>query len=367
MRREDIADIAAFVMVAEEGSFTRAATRLGLSQPALSQIVRRLEERLGVRLLARTTRSVAATPAGERLAQRFAPILRELDEGVAELSAFRDRPSGHIRITAVEHAARTILGPALARFLPAFPDVSVEVVVDYGLVDVVADRFDAGVRLGEQVEKDMIAARITGKVKTAFPDRSGEGHLAVSEGDANIVLVGDTDLFADRMWVQVQPFFGQRVLNPFANNGDFVINAVDNLVGASDLIKVRTRPSSARPFDTVEALKRAADDQFRSKEQELQRELAETERNLTELQSTRSDAGSNLLTDEQGAELERFQAEKLRIRKELRQVRHQLDADIESLGARLKFLNIVAMPLLLTLFAAGFAWMRARRRKEARA
>ena len=213
----------------------------------------------------------------------------------------------------------------------------------------------------------VLAARITGKVKTAFPDRSGEGHLAVSEGDANIVLVGDTDLFADRMWVQVQPFFGQRVLNPFANNGDFVINAVDNLVGASDLIKVRTRPSSARPFDTVEALKRAADDQFRSKEQELQRELAETERNLTELQSTRSDAGSNLLTDEQGAELERFQAEKLRIRKELRQVRHQLDADIESLGARLKFLNIVAMPLLLTLFAAGFAWMRARRRKEARA
>ena len=184
-------------------------------------------------------------------------------------------------------------------------------------------------------------------------------------GDA--VRLGDTDLFADRMWVQVQPFFGQRVLNPFANNGDFVINAVDNLVGASDLIKVRTRPSSARPFDTVEALKRAADDQFRSKEQELQRELAETERNLTELQSTRSDAGSNLLTDEQGAELERFQAEKLRIRKELRQVRHQLDADIESLGARLKFLNIVAMPLLLTLFAAGFAWMRARRRKEARA
>ncbi|MCB1371906.1 MAG: LysR family transcriptional regulator [Rhodobacteraceae bacterium] len=176
MRREDIADIAAFVMVAEEGSFTRAATRLGLSQPALSQIVRRLEERLGVRLLARTTRSVAATPAGERLAQRFAPILRELDEGVAELRAFRDRPSGHIRITAVEHAARTILGPALARFLPAFPDVSVEVVVDYGLVDVVADRFDAGVRLGEQVEKDMIAARIGPDIPMAIV--AAPGHFA---------------------------------------------------------------------------------------------------------------------------------------------------------------------------------------------
>lgn len=216
-------------------------------------------------------------------------------------------------------------------------------------------------------ERYVLAARITGKVKTAFPDRAGEGHLAESQGDANIVLIGDTDLLADRMWVQVQAFFSQKVMNAFANNGDFVINAVDNLVGASDLIKVRTRPSSARPFDTVDALKRAADDQFRVKEQELQAQLAETERKLTELQSARSDAGSQLLTDEQSAALERFQDEKLRIRKDLRQVRRQLDADIESLGARLKFLNIAAMPLLLTLLAVGFAVLRARRRKEAKA
>ncbi len=214
-------------------------------------------------------------------------------------------------------------------------------------------------------ERYVLAARLSGKLNTAFADRSGEGHLAESVKDANIILVGDTDVLADRMWVQVQPFFGQNVMNPFANNGDFVINAVDNLVGAADLISVRTRPSSARPFSTVEALKRTADDRFRAKEQELQAELSETERKLTELQSSRNDQGSELLTDAQSAELERFQDQKLRIRKELRQVRRQLDADIEALGSRLKFINIVGMPLLLTLVAVIFALLRARRRREA--
>jgi ABC-type uncharacterized transport system involved in gliding motility auxiliary subunit len=157
------------------------------------------------------------------------------------------------------------------------------------------------------------------------------------------------------------------VMNAFANNGDFVINAVDNLVGSTDLITVRTRPSSARPFTTVEALKRQADDRFRSKEQELQAQLSETEQRLTQLQSSRNDQGSTLLTPEQSAELQRFQDEKLRIRKELRQVRRQLDADIQALGSRLKFINIAGVPLLVTLVAIGFAVLRARRRKEARA
>lgn len=161
MRREDIADLTAFVTVAEEGSFTKAATRLGISQSALSQIVRRLEDRLGLRLLARTTRSVAPTPAGDRLVRRLGPLLREIDSDLAELSEFRDTPTGNIRITSVEHAAKTILIPALAEVLPGYPDVNVEVIVDYGLVDVVADRFDAGVRLGEQVAKDMISVRIS--------------------------------------------------------------------------------------------------------------------------------------------------------------------------------------------------------------
>ncbi|MCX7645168.1 MAG: LysR family transcriptional regulator [Rhodobacteraceae bacterium] len=160
MRREDIADLAAFAVVAEEGSFTRAARRLGVTQSALSQIVRRLEERLAMRLLTRTTRSVAPTIAGERLAARIAPLLHDLDAEIAGLSEFRDKPVGHIRITATEHAAKTVLMPALARLLPDYPDISVEVVVDYGLTDVVAERFDAGVRLGEHVAKDMIAVRL---------------------------------------------------------------------------------------------------------------------------------------------------------------------------------------------------------------
>ncbi len=168
MRREDIADLTAFVTVAEEGSFTKAATRLGISQSALSQIVRRLEDRLGLRLLARTTRSVAPTPAGDRLVRRLGPLLREIDSDLAELSEFRDTPTGNIRITSVEHAAKTILIPALAEILPDYPDVTVEVIVDYGLVDVVADRFDAGVRLGEQVAKDMISVRISPDIPMAI-------------------------------------------------------------------------------------------------------------------------------------------------------------------------------------------------------
>ena len=160
MRREDISDLSALVVVAEEGSFTRAAARLQLSQSALSQIVRRLEERLGVRLLARTTRSVSTTEAGERLVQTMAPMLRQLDEQLDDLSTFRDKPTGLIRITAVEHAAKTILYPKIAKLVADYPDITVEIFIDYGLSDVVADRFDAGVRLGEQVAKDMIGVRL---------------------------------------------------------------------------------------------------------------------------------------------------------------------------------------------------------------
>ncbi len=160
MRREDISDLSAFVVVAEEKSFTRAAAKLQLSQSALSQIVRRLEERLGVRLLARTTRSVSATEAGDRLVMAMAPMLRQLDEQLDDLSAFRDKPAGLIRITTVEHAAKTILYPKIVTLTQAYPDITVEVFIDYGLSDVVADRFDAGVRLGAQVAKDMIAVRL---------------------------------------------------------------------------------------------------------------------------------------------------------------------------------------------------------------
>lgn len=168
MRREDIADLAALVVVAEERNFTRASARLGLSQSALSQIVRRLEERLGVRLLARTTRSVAPTEAGERLVGTLAPMLHDIDRSIEELSEFRDKPAGTIRITTVEHAAKTILLPKLERMLKEYPEITVEISVGYALTDVVAERFDAGVRLGEQVEKDMIAARISPEIAMAI-------------------------------------------------------------------------------------------------------------------------------------------------------------------------------------------------------
>lgn len=160
MRRDEIADLAAFVVVAEEQSFTKAAAKLGLSQSAVSQIVRRLEERVGLRLLSRTTRSVAPTEVGERVLATLSPMLRDLDASMDGLSEFRDKPAGTIRVTTVEHAAASILRPALARLLPDHPDIHVEIIIDYGLTDIVAERYDAGVRLGGQVDKDMIAVRI---------------------------------------------------------------------------------------------------------------------------------------------------------------------------------------------------------------
>jgi DNA-binding transcriptional LysR family regulator len=160
MRREELGDLAAFLAVAEEKSFTRAAARLGTSQSALSHTIRRLETRLDLRLLTRTTRSVAATEAGERLIETLRPALAEIDGRLTALSALREKPAGTIRITTSEHVAEAILLPALTGLLPDYPDIKVEVSIDYGLTDIVAERFDAGVRLGEQVAKDMIAVPI---------------------------------------------------------------------------------------------------------------------------------------------------------------------------------------------------------------
>jgi DNA-binding transcriptional LysR family regulator len=160
MPRENIADLLAFLAVARARSFTRAAAQLGVSQSALSHTIRGLEERLGIRLLTRTTRSVSPTEAGERLLNRVGPHFSGIESELAALNALRDKPAGTIRITAGEHSANQILWPMLSRFLPEYPDIKVEVVVDYGLTDIVAERYDAGVRLGEQVAKDMIAVRI---------------------------------------------------------------------------------------------------------------------------------------------------------------------------------------------------------------
>lgn len=160
MSNESYDQLSLFLVVARERSFTRAAAKLGVSQPALSRSMRQLEERLGVRLLARTTRSVSPTEAGERLLKVVAPRLEEINTELALLSEFRDKPAGKLRITAGEHAAITVLRPVLEKLIPHHPDLHIEVLVDYGLTDIVAGNFDAGVRLGEQVAKDMIAIRV---------------------------------------------------------------------------------------------------------------------------------------------------------------------------------------------------------------
>jgi DNA-binding transcriptional LysR family regulator len=160
MPRENLNDLLAFLAVARERSFTRAAAKLGVSQSALSHTIRGLEERLGLRLLSRTTRSVSPTGAGERLLQSVGPRFEEIEAEIAALSELRQKPAGTIRITAAEHAADTVLWPRLAKLLREYPDIKVEIITDYGLTDIVAERYDAGVRLGEQVAKDMIAVRI---------------------------------------------------------------------------------------------------------------------------------------------------------------------------------------------------------------
>lgn len=167
MAHQNFNDLMAFVMVAREGSFTRAAAQLGVSQSALSYTIRGLETRLGLRLLTRTTRSVSPTEAGARLLGTLAPRFEEIESELAALSELKDKPAGTIRITTAEHAADSILWPKLSKLLADYPDIKVEINLNYGLTDIVAQRFDAGVRLGDQVEKDMIAVRIAPDLRMA--------------------------------------------------------------------------------------------------------------------------------------------------------------------------------------------------------
>ena len=167
MARESMDDLIAFLAVARERSFTRAAAKLGVSPSALSHKMRKFEERLGVRLLTRTTRSVSATDAGERLLIRVGPHFEEIGREIASLGELRDKPAGTIRITAVDHAAETVLWPALANFLTVYPDIHVDLIIDNTLRDIVAERFDAGIRMGEALAKDMIAVRIGPELRMA--------------------------------------------------------------------------------------------------------------------------------------------------------------------------------------------------------
>jgi len=217
-------------------------------------------------------------------------------------------------------------------------------------------------------ERYPVSVRIAGKANSAFESSVGDSGGKTQEGKAhiastdelNVIVVADTDLLADQMWVQVQNFFGQQIANPWANNGDFVINAVDNLVGSAALINVRSRGRFSRPFDVVLDLRREAEASYLESANDLQAQLAETEQKLTQLQSTQGDQGLLSLTPEQEEAIIQFRQEKLRIRKQLRDVRHQLDKDIENLGTNIKFLNIALIPILLTLMLLMFNYIRLR-------
>jgi DNA-binding transcriptional LysR family regulator len=173
MIRDNVSALVAFIAVAREGSFTRAAIKLGVSQPALSHALRTLEERLGLRLLNRTTRSVAPTEAGERLLRSIEPQFTQIEASLTALNELRDKPSGVVRITSTHHAAETVLWPRLAQVMRDYPDITIELVTDEGLTNIVSERFDAGVRVGEYVERDMIAVRIGPEMRQAIVGTPG--------------------------------------------------------------------------------------------------------------------------------------------------------------------------------------------------
>ncbi len=217
-------------------------------------------------------------------------------------------------------------------------------------------------------ERYTLAARVSGKVPSAFPQGAPAGsaagtrpHLVESAEGINVVVVADTDVLSDRLWVQTQNFFGQRINNAFANNGDFVVNALDNLIGSSDLIGIRGRAAFSRPFTRVQDLRRVAEDKFRVTEERLKQELQVTEQKLGELQARREDRNAVILTPEQEQELERFRDQRVQIRKELRQVQRNLDQDIENLGNWLKAINIGLVPLVLSAASLGLLLIRRRR------
>jgi ABC-type uncharacterized transport system involved in gliding motility auxiliary subunit len=215
-----------------------------------------------------------------------------------------------------------------------------------------------------------IAARVTGTIKTMFPAgppagvtlAPGQTALKDSAKPLNLVVFADTDLLSDYLWVHEQSFLGQQVAQAWASNGDLVLNTLDNLSGSTDLVSVRGRATFTRPFERVEALRRVAADRFRAKEQELEQQLRDAEEKLNALQNKRNDKSAVILTPEQEKELDHFQEEKVRIRKDLRAVRAGLDEDIKGLGTELKIVNIVVVPVAFAIAVLLFALWRRRRR-----
>jgi len=217
--------------------------------------------------------------------------------------------------------------------------------------------------VGLDEQRYTLAARLSGQAETAFPDRvevAGDGS-GIASGSVNAIVVADTDLLSDNLWVQRQNFLGSAILNPFADNGALAVNALENLLGDANLISIRSRASTTRTFELVEDLRREAEARLRETEQRLEAELRETENRLTQLQQGRGESDLSILTPEQEAEIDRFMEQRLEIRRQLRQVRRELDEEIEALGTRIKIINIALVPLLVTLFALFVAW---RRRKQ---
>lgn len=231
--------------------------------------------------------------------------------------------------------------------------------LDTGRLQFLQDPAELMDQMGATGELYVLAARLGGQAAYMQPEQ-GEKY------DLNAIVVADTDMLADHFWVSRQQFFGTTLLEPFAGNGDFVINAIDNLLGNAALISIRSRAVSSRPFTLVDSLRREAEQDLRSTEQRLEAELRETEQRLSELQQARGDTNLSILTEEQEAELNRFMDQRLEIRRQLRQVRHELDARIEALGTRLKIINIALMPIVVTAFALGLLVFRRRRAAASR-
>jgi ABC-type uncharacterized transport system involved in gliding motility auxiliary subunit len=223
-------------------------------------------------------------------------------------------------------------------------------------------------------KKQIIAARLQGHATTAFPEgliddegnrKNSESDSLASEGDINVIVIADTDILNDTFWIRNKPYFGMNLPQPIANNGDFVVNALENLSGSNDLASLRTRGEYTRPFERVEAIRRQAELEYREREQKLVATLQETEQKIRTLQQTEGKDNAEsamLLTPEQSAEIEKFQALRIDTRKQLRAVQHELKKNIESLGAKLRFFNIAFLPLIIILISIGTGVYRVTRR-----
>ncbi len=211
----------------------------------------------------------------------------------------------------------------------------------------------------------IIAARLLGQINSAFPEGIEGKEAIASQANPQVVVIADVDMLFDQFWVRAQNFFGRQIYSHFADNGSFVMNLLDNLSGSADLIQIRARGTSARSFDKVEEIQRASEQKYRESENQLMQRLRETEQKLNELQRSKGQENQLILSKEQQQEINRFKQEKLQVRKNLREVKRNLNKDIEALGSRLKFINIALIPLLLTFFAVFLSW-RGSKRKERR-